>query len=90
MLNINVKKLLGLIGHHARVLFTGLTRMIYGTLTAGTFAVAVYGFLAIPNEDGYTAVIDFVASVASLVVAVTCMYAMGINHKVKVERKGGK
>ena len=90
MLNINVKKLLGLIGHHTKVLLTGLTRVIYGTLTAGALAVAIYGFLTIPHEGGYAAVGDFVASVATMIVALSCTYALGINRKIKAERKGNK
>lgn len=90
MLNPNMKKVLTIVGRHTRTLVTGLTRMVYGTLTAGTFAVAFYGFLAIPGEGGYAAVIDFVAAVASLVVATACMYSLGINRKVKSERKGNK
>ena len=90
MLSINVKKWLGIISRHTRILLTGFTRVVYGTLIAGTLAVSIYGFMSIPSIEGYAAVSEFVASVATLIVAITCMYALGINRKVKAERKGAK
>ena len=62
---------------HCRCLMKGFSRMIFGTATAGLFALAVYGFVIINCEAGWTAVCEFVASVATTVVAVSCMYAMG-------------
>ena len=90
MLSINVKKWLGIISRHTRILLTGFTRVVYGTLTAGLLVISVYGFLSIPSTEGYAAVSEFVASVATLIVAITCTYALGINRKVKSERKGAK
>ena len=90
MLNPNVKKWLGIISRHTRILFTGLTRVVYGTITAGLLVISVYGFLSIPSIYGYSAVCEFVASVATLIVAISCTYVLGINRKVKAERKGAK
>ena len=63
-------------GFHASILLRGLGRTLYGALIAGMFGIAFYGFVA--NEDGYIAVFDFIASVATLVVAVCNMYCIGL------------
>ena len=69
---------------HARILLNGLVRTIYGSLIAILVGVSIYGFMSIGNETGYTAVCDFIASVATLVVALCNMYSIG------KKRKGGK
>ena len=65
-------------GFHATNLLRGLVRTIYGALIAGLFGIAFYGFVSIASEDGYIAVCDFIASVATLVVAVCNMYCIGM------------
>ena len=62
---------------HAKVFFKGFSRVLFGALTAGLYGMAIYGFSMIPAEGGYTAVCDFVAAVATTVVALSCTYAMG-------------
>lgn len=62
---------------HAKVFIKGLSRVLFGTLTAGAYGLAIYGFMSIPAEGGYTAVCDFVAAVATLSVALSCTYYMG-------------
>ena len=89
MTKADVKKMLITIGHHTRILFTGFKRMIYGTLTIALFAVAAFGFVTIATEEGYAAVFDFVASIATIIVAVANMYVLGSTKKTKSERKGG-
>lgn len=64
-------------GFHASILLRGLGRTLYGALIAGLFGIAFYGFASIANEDGYIAVFDFIASVATLAVAVCNMYGFG-------------
>jgi hypothetical protein len=66
---------------HASILFKGLARTLYGTLIAVMFGVSFYGFVSIANEDGYIAVFDFIASVATLVVAVCNMYCIGLKKR---------
>ena len=75
--------------HHGKYLFNGFAMMMYGVLTAGLVAAAVYGFMVIPSEGGYLAVCDFVVSTATVCVAVGCMYAMGRGRK-KGRYCGGK
>lgn len=69
------------IWHHTKILWKGFKRMVFGAATAGMIALAVYGFYMIPTEGGYVAVCDFIASLASVVVAMTCVYAMGAGVK---------
>ena len=65
-------------GFHASNLLRGLARTLYGALIAGLFGIAFFGFVRIANEDGYVAVFDFVASVATLAVAICNMYYIGL------------
>ena len=58
-------------------LLKGFFRMMFGALTTGLFALAIYGFIMITSESGWLAVSDFVAAIATSVVALSCMYAMG-------------
>ena len=62
---------------HCRCLLKGFFRMMFGALTTGLFALAIYGFIMITSESGWLAVSDFVAAIATSVVALSCMYAMG-------------
>ena len=84
-MNINFKSLCKAAVRHGKILFRGFTRMLYGALTAGLFAMATYGFIMISREDGWTAVCDFIGAIATTCVAVTCMYAQGGGKR----RKGG-
>ena len=69
---------------HARVAWRGFYRTVYGALVAGLIAMAIYGFVSLTNETGWVAVWDFVASCATMLVALSNMYMMGAN------KKGGK
>lgn len=66
---------------HAKILWKGFLRMICGAMTAGLFALAVYGFVMISTENGWTAVCEFIVATSTLAVAVTSMYAMGAGRK---------
>ena len=67
--------------HHAKIAFRGFYRTLYGVAIAGLAALAIYGFVSVAHETGWTAVCDFVASCAALVVALSNMYWMGCNRK---------
>ena len=71
------------IWHHVKILARGLVRVLYGAAVAGLLGLAAYGFAAIPSEGGYVAVCDFIAAMATLLVALTCMYAFGGKQKKK-------
>lgn len=64
-------------GAYAAILVKGFARMLFGTLTAGLFALAAYGFAMITNESGWTVVGEFVVSTATVVLAIVCMFTMG-------------
>lgn len=73
----NFKIAMQLIGFHGLVLLRGLAKVLYGAAVAGLIGLAVYGFSAIPYEGGYVAVLDFIGAIATLTVALACMYAFG-------------
>lgn len=74
------------IGYHTKAMLYGCVNALYGTATTGLIGLAVYGFIAVPTEGGYIAVCDFIGSVATLVVALACMYAWG-NGVVRRSKK---
>lgn len=78
---MEVKKAVREIGYHCKVLVKGFGRVVYGAAVAGLFGFAVYGFTVIPAEGGYVAVCDFIASMATLVIALNGMYACGARRK---------
>ena len=65
----------------AKVFVRGAIRTAFGAATAGLAGLAVYGFLMISGESGWTAVCEFIVSTATLTVALTCMYAQGASRK---------
>ena len=89
MTKAKLKRMLTEVGLHSRIFFSGFKRMVFGAMTAGLFAVAIYGFCLIPSEDGYAAVVDFSTSIATLVVAFACTYFQGTFRKTKGERRSG-
>lgn len=78
------------IGYHARVMFTGFLNAVYGALTAGLVGLSIYGFYAIPSEGGYFAVCEFLLAIATMLIALSCMYkwGKGICKKSKHEKGG--
>lgn len=66
---------------HAKIAWRGFYRMLYGALVAGLMAMAIYGFVSLTNETGWVAVWDFVASCATMLVALSNMYMIGANKK---------
>lgn len=71
---------------HARILWRGFCRTVYGAAVAGLIAMAIYGFVSVTTETGWTAVCDFIASCATLVVALLNMYLMGGRKKGGAKR----
>lgn len=60
-----------------KILLRGFLRMMYGAGTAGLFVLAIGGFVMITGVSGWTAVMEFIASICTATVAITCMYAIG-------------
>lgn len=81
---MNFQKFTKLAKFHLGILLRGIGRTIYGALITGLIALSAYGFILIKTEDGYAAVFDFIAAIATLTVALANAYFLGSN------RKGGK
>lgn len=78
---MSFKKVMRQIGFHCLVLLRGFAKTLYGAAVAGLIGLAFYGFSVIPAEDGYVAVCEFIAAVATLAVGLSCMYAFGRKKK---------
>ena len=78
---VQIKKAWKAVKFHAKIAWRGFYRTLYGAAVTGLIAMAVYGFVSVTNESGWTAVFDFTASCAALVVALSNMYLMGGRKK---------
>ena len=78
---VQIKKAWKTFKFHAKIAWRGFYRTLYGTAVAGLLAMAVYGFVSVTTETGWTAVCDFIASCATLVVAMANVYIMGNKKK---------
>ena len=78
---VQIKKAWKTFKFHAKIAWRGFYRTVYGAAVAGLIALAVYGFVSVTTETGWTAVCDFIASCATLFVALLNMYVMGCKKK---------
>lgn len=78
---VQIKKAWKTVKYHAKIAWRGFYRTLYGATVAGLIAFAIYGFVSVTNETGWTAVCDFIASCATLIVALLNMYWMGSRKK---------
>ena len=78
---VQIKKAWKTVKFHAKIAWRGFFRTLYGSVVAGLIALAIYGFVSVTTETGWTAVCDFIASCATLVVALSNMYFMGCRKK---------
>ena len=62
---------------HARILWRGFLRTVYGALIAGLIAMAIYGFVSAQNEAGWEEVFDYIVSAVLLIESIGNMYFMG-------------
>lgn len=74
-------KILKQIKFHTCILARGIFRMLHSTLIAGLFVVSILGFILVTVDDGYAAVVDFVISCITLVIALGNTYLIGIKRK---------
>lgn len=82
----DIKKVANTVWFHTKVLLKGFKRVLFGALTAGLIAFAVYGFYVIPSEGGWAAVCDFVTAIATMFVALLGVYTMGAGYKKGAKR----
>jgi hypothetical protein len=76
-----IKKAWKAVKFHAKIAWRGFCRTLYGSFVAGLVAMAIYGFVSVTGESGWTAVCDFIASCATMVVAIVNMYWIGCTKK---------
>ena len=62
---------------HARILWRGFLRTVYGALIAGLIAMAIYGLVSATKEAGWDAVFDYIVSAVLLLESIGNMYFMG-------------
>ena len=62
---------------HARVLWRGFCRTVYGSLLALLIAMAIYGFVSITSKTGWAAVWRFVVACVLLAEGTGNMYFVG-------------
>ena len=75
------KKALKKAQFHGGVLLRGLVRTLFGALNACLIAMAVYGFVMIKQEGGYTAVFSFIGACALLMIALANAYLLGCKKR---------
>lgn len=81
---VQIKMAFANVKFHLRIMWRGFCRTVYGAAVAGLIAMAIYGFVSVTTETGWTAVFDFIAACATMVVALANMYLIG------GRKKGGK
>ena len=62
---------------HARILWRGFLRTVYGAMIAGLIAMAIYGFISARNEAGWEEVFDYIVSSVLLLESIGNMYFIG-------------
>jgi hypothetical protein len=75
------KKALKKAQFHGGVLIRGLVRTLFGALNACLIAAAVYGFVLIQEEGGYTAVFEFIGACALVLIALANAYLLGCKKR---------
>ena len=78
---VQIKKEFAKVKFHAKIMLRGFCRTLYGALIAGLVGLAIYGFVSVNGESGWTAVCDFIAACAMLMVAIANMYLIGRKKK---------
>ena len=66
---------------HGGILLRGLARTVFGALNACLIAAAVYGFVMIKQEGGYTAVFEFIGACALVMIALANAYLLGCKKR---------
>ena len=84
METVQIKMAFEKVKFHARIAWRGFCRTVYGAAVALLIAIAIYGFISVTAETGWTAVFDFIAACATMAVALANMYLIG------GRKKGGK
>lgn len=83
---VQIKKAWEVAKFNTKIAWRGFCRTLHGAAVAGLIAMAIYGFASVTTEAGWTAVCDFIASCATLIVALANMYLMGGRKKGGAKR----
>lgn len=78
---VQIKNAWKMVKFHTKIAWRGFYRTLYGAAVAGLIALTVYGFVSVTTETGWAAVFDFIASCATLIVAMCNVYRIGYNKK---------
>lgn len=78
---VQIKMALARVKFHAKVLWRGFCRTIYGAAIAGLIAMSVCGFFSVANGNGWMAVFKFSVACVLLVEGLCQMYSIGNNNK---------
>lgn len=70
-----------MIRYHSVVMIRGVAKMLYGTAASGFLGLAVYRFLEVSRECGWTAVCNFIAASLIMIMALTGVYVFGCKRK---------
>ena len=73
---------------HARILWRGFLRTVYGALIAGLIAMAIYGFISASKESGWDAIFDYIVSAVLLIEAIGNMHFIGRRNNGSTKSKG--
>ena len=74
---VQIKKAWTKVKVHARILWRGFCRVIYGTVVTGLIAMAIYLFVSIATKTGWAAVWRFVVACVLLAEGIGNMYFIG-------------
>lgn len=85
-----IKMALARFKFHARVLWRGFCRTVYGSLIALLIAMAIYGFVSITSKTGWAAVWRFVVACVLLAEGIGNMYFIGCKKTGAGNRKKRK
>ena len=83
-----IKMTLARVKFHARILWRGFLRTVYGALIAGLIAMAIYGFVSASKESGWDAVFDYIVSAVLLIEAIGNMHFIGRRNNCGTKSKG--
>lgn len=72
-----IKMALARFKFHARILWRGFLRTVYGALIAGLIAMAIYGFVSASKESRWDAIFDYIVSAVLLIEAIGNMHFIG-------------
>ena len=78
---VKIKIALARVKFHARILWRGFCRTVFGTAVTTLIAAGIFCFCSVPKETGWAAVCDFIVACVLLAEGLGNMYFMGRKKK---------